>query len=364
MLIGKGTNNALRGYMKKFLLALVLIGFILLAVAIGITFTNPLLRRTPGRCRKSHVINGAPGAGTNYQIKIKVHYGSGIDSGEDVYLNHNSRIDFGDVRFMDDNGVTELDYWIQEKVNGYYAIFWVEVRDDLSYQSQVIYIYYGNNDATTTSSITDTFIIAMDTEGTAIGDTPPGWTDGSTRTSSATVQSDQSKYGTSSLKLVHAGWDQYGIIYKNGFSLPNTFAIEFAVRVSMSAQAIGEYDQVFEARSLSYTEAWLYHPCTYRGMYFWNRDSWRLMDSSVDTWYEVSIICDDGNDQVEAIYVDGVERLSGSKVFENAVRITSFLWRTTTSDTAGNMWLDGFRVRKYVEPEPTHGAWGVEEPVE
>jgi len=65
--------------------------------------------------RKSHVIESASGAGTNYQVRIKVHYGSGTDSGEDVYLNSHCRTDFGDVRFTDDDGVTLLDYWIEEK---------------------------------------------------------------------------------------------------------------------------------------------------------------------------------------------------------------------------------------------------------
>ncbi|UCH70034.1 MAG: hypothetical protein JSV29_07340 [Candidatus Bathyarchaeota archaeon] len=66
---------------------------------------------------------------------------------------------------------------------------------------------------------------------------------------------------------------------------------------------------------------------------------------------------------MEAIYVDGVERLGGSKSM-NPVTITSFSWTTTVYITAGNLWLDGFRVRKYVTPEPTHGAWGAEETVE
>ena len=49
--------------------------------------------------RKSHIINPVLGAGTNYQVQIKVHYGSGIDGGEDVYLNGKCRSDFGDIRF-------------------------------------------------------------------------------------------------------------------------------------------------------------------------------------------------------------------------------------------------------------------------
>jgi len=108
--------------------------------------------------RKSHVIESASGAGANYQIKIKVHYGSGTDSGENVYLNEHCRSDFGDVRFTDDDGVTELDYWMEKKVDSDYAIFWVEVKDDLSSSDATIYIYYGKSDAATTSNGKNTFL--------------------------------------------------------------------------------------------------------------------------------------------------------------------------------------------------------------
>jgi len=97
--------------------------------------------------RKSHVINSASGAGTNYQVKIKAHYGSGTDSGEDVYLNGKCRTDFGDIRFTDDDGETELDYWMEEKVDSDYAVFWIEIADDLSSSNATIYIYYGNSTA-------------------------------------------------------------------------------------------------------------------------------------------------------------------------------------------------------------------------
>ncbi len=118
--------------------------------------------------RKSHVINSVSGAGANYQINIKVHYGSGTDNGSDVYLNYNSRADFGDVRFTDDDGTTELDYWMQEKVDDDYAIFWVEVADDLSSNNQTIYVYYGNSSVSTTSNGTNTFIFFDDFSGPSL----------------------------------------------------------------------------------------------------------------------------------------------------------------------------------------------------
>jgi hypothetical protein len=98
--------------------------------------------------RKSHVINPASGAGTNYPIRITVHYNSGTDSGEHVYLNGKCRPDFLDIRFTRSDGITLLDFWLERKVDCYYAVFWVEIADDLSSNPVTIYIYYGNSSAT------------------------------------------------------------------------------------------------------------------------------------------------------------------------------------------------------------------------
>jgi len=97
--------------------------------------------------RKSHVINYAAGTSINYQVKVVVHYGSGTDSGADVYLNSHSRTDFGDVRFTDDDGTTLLDCWMESKVDSDKAVFWVKVADDLSTVNAAIYVYYGKADA-------------------------------------------------------------------------------------------------------------------------------------------------------------------------------------------------------------------------
>ena len=109
--------------------------------------------------RKSHTINGSPvGLLTNYVIRIVVHYGFGTDSGEDVYLDNNSRTDFGDIRFTGSDGSTQLDYWIEEKTDADHAVLWVEVdRINASPGSGTVYIYYGNNAATTTSNGKNTF---------------------------------------------------------------------------------------------------------------------------------------------------------------------------------------------------------------
>ena len=142
---------------QRLFIALLLV-FVLADGFLGVLlpFQIPAVKANPDwlegwQYRKSHVINPASGAGTNYPIKIVVHYGSGTDSGENVYLNSHCRADFGDVRFTASDGETLLDYWIEEKVDSDYAVFWVEIADSLSSSSVTIYIYYGKSDATTTS---------------------------------------------------------------------------------------------------------------------------------------------------------------------------------------------------------------------
>jgi hypothetical protein len=107
--------------------------------------------------RKSHVITSAVGAGTGYQVKMTVYYGSGSDSGQIVYCDGKCKADFGDLRFTGSDGVTLLDYWIEEQVDSDHATLWVEVAEDLS-SDVTIYMYYGNVSATTMSNGDNTFI--------------------------------------------------------------------------------------------------------------------------------------------------------------------------------------------------------------
>jgi len=105
--------------------------------------------------RKFHILN----VSREYTAPITVHYTSGVDSGQDVYVNAHCRTDFGDIRFTASDGITELSYWMEEKVDGDYAKFWVKM---LPANKTVIYIYYGNEYATTTSDGKNTFPVFYD----------------------------------------------------------------------------------------------------------------------------------------------------------------------------------------------------------
>ncbi|MFE3846247.1 DUF2341 domain-containing protein, partial [Thermoplasmatota archaeon] len=108
--------------------------------------------------RKQFIVNENSGSTlTDYQVPITVDYGSGEDNGDTVYVDGNSRSDFGDIRFTDATGLNEFDYWLEIKTDGVEALFWVEIDSLPASSDTSLYLYYGNSGATTSSNGNNTF---------------------------------------------------------------------------------------------------------------------------------------------------------------------------------------------------------------
>ena len=114
---------------------------------------------------KTHTLAGsADGALTNFQMSVTVHFGSGTDSGADVFLAGKCQTDFDDIRFTDAAG-TDIDYWRESKVDSDNAVFWVEVPSIPASPSTVdIRIYYSNAGAADAGNIRNTFLMGDDFE--------------------------------------------------------------------------------------------------------------------------------------------------------------------------------------------------------
>ncbi|TFF84009.1 DUF2341 domain-containing protein, partial [Candidatus Thorarchaeota archaeon] len=113
--------------------------------------------------RKSHVVEGASGAGSHYNIKLKVNHGTGTDAAGSVFCNGLCQPDFDDIRFTASDGETLLDYWTQESSYSDYAYFWVEVSESLDTDTS-IFVYYGNSGVSSVSDGTSTFLFFDDFE--------------------------------------------------------------------------------------------------------------------------------------------------------------------------------------------------------
>ncbi len=131
------------------------------SISVKLSFPDPL---NDWIFRKEHTINPSTGAGSNYQVRFIVHFGTGLDSGSNVYLDGHCQADFDDIRFTSSDGETELDYWVEETYLGENATVWVEIATDLSSSNQTIFLYYGNSEVSTTSNGTNTFLLFDDFE--------------------------------------------------------------------------------------------------------------------------------------------------------------------------------------------------------
>ena len=306
--------------------------------------------------RKSHIINSAAGAGTNYQICIKVYKGTGTDGTEQVsgvtagkvYCNNHCRDDFGDIRFTKDDTTTLLDYWMESKVNGDNAVFWIEIADDLSTVSRTIYVYYGKGDATTTSNGDNAFPVFIDHEAGNLSE----WTTWGAGTKTASQEHPHT--GSYDCKLTPP-------------TSPSSGGVE---------KATADYDAGYAYR------IWIYDVPTKAANYAENTyiidggnvelylgangaaDYYQYWDGS--GWINSSVLRTAGFHYFEfrlksghvLVIIDGTQVLDSTRL--NTATMSKF--RAYCYGANPNpSWFDDFLIRKWVDPEPSHGSWGSEE---
>jgi hypothetical protein len=310
--------------------------------------------------RKSHVINPAAGAGANYPVRITVHYGSGTDSGEHVYLNEHCKGSFNDVRFFDDDGVTPLDYWMESRVYGDRAVFWVKVNDDLSSNPQMIYVYYGNPSASrgdTPQNIDLWQLIEMNYDESEEGEVSFSKLDDTVLR--ITYPDPLSYYSEGEAFIVMPRDFLNGKkiqIHWRGYAPPDQEdweAGEVAVGCPVLLRThpstwFPEFPEDYEslvlmAYEIEYTDE--------GGWFEWRTDTSDIIDAS---W------CKEKYVMLEIISwgldIDWVKILDGG----DNVLLTYHFTGTVVMEQTGT-YCDYGLLRKYVSPEPSHGAWGPEE---
>lgn len=81
----------------------------------------------------------------DYQVLLNISY--------DAHM----QADFDDLRFINGSENTELDYWLESKVNSAYASIWVEVDQNITTSNYSFYMYYGNTTVSSASNPYTTF---------------------------------------------------------------------------------------------------------------------------------------------------------------------------------------------------------------
>jgi len=318
--------------------------------------------------RKSHVINSASGAGTNYPVKITCYYGTGTDSGGSVYLNSHSRTDFGDVRFTTSDGTTLLDYWMESYTASNNAVFWVEVADDLSSSNATIYVYYGKSSATRADNPQNIDLWQL-REHQKYTTFYPNIT--FTKPTGSVIRIDSYTAGASSMgqgyvfiimpksylngKKVQLYWNVY-------FSYADTRDLSLGRVIILNTElkrqqtlGINDIENLF-----TYIEATHYpSPLGTSGWKGWATHTSDVLDLSTFTSNYVTLmirLIDGWANQTVMVDVDWLKILDAS----NNVLLTFNFDQSVVMEQT-DTYEDYGLYRKYVSPEPSHGSWGSEE---
>jgi hypothetical protein len=306
--------------------------------------------------RKQHTINPAIGAGTGYQVKIVVHYGSGIDSGGDVYLSSHSRGDFADVTFTDNSGNTPLSYWQESETNNVSATYWVKINADLSSSSNYLYIYYGNLGQTVSGSNgTNTFLFFDDFSGDL-----SKWNIDPENTDAVSIYNGYLRQNPDSSQTKNQYFDTR-LMAKN-FTMTDA-AISYKVYLAGPDREISQLGFRVDSLSLNSGYAWRNQDQLNDGGFFeFSSGSWSQLGAtegpvSANTWYQVEIHAVGSNLQT---FVNGslVESITDSTNTSGGLISHVHGVNLTSSDY---VLISNVYVRKLVSSEPTQGAWGTEQ---
>jgi len=306
--------------------------------------------------RKSHVINAATGAGTLYQVKVTVHYTGTGGSGADVYLNSHCRTDFGDVRFTKSDGATLLDYWMESYTASTSAVFWVEVADDLSTNPVTVYLYYGKGDATTTSSGANTFIEWKNMETDPFTTYVTG--DGATHQ----IKTTQVKEGTYS--VYHDQHDQGQIGFSTSVGSTKKIIEFWYYKITPTSRDTTVTFHLTNNLGTTLGGALIYYSETGTTSWYDGTGHSGTGTFATNQWHLFTIVVDTNNNFFK-LWVDGTLSISSGTCYSKVP--TDYFGMVNTAGT-GNVpdyviqgYIDAWRVRKYVDPEPSHGSWGSEE---
>ena len=275
-----------------------------------------------------------------------------MDSDDDVFIGSNCRDDFGDIRFTDNDASTELDYWMESYVSGDYAIFWVEVTDNLSTDPVTIYIYYKDDNAMTTSDGDKTFLLFDDFLGSVVDATK--WTSYISGSSTITVADSKVRvYKGTTGSCYIKGKTYLSSCAMKAKTMSDQGAINNSIRMlcrlttsnwvqENSLEWIGNSPNEFKSYTTNIGQTAYVLTSPTANVY----NLWEILwKSAVKTTFKR-----DGT--IDKIHTTAIPTGTLTPNFNN-----------TYSAECGevSIYVDWTFVRKYADPEPVHGGWGTQE---
>jgi hypothetical protein len=317
--------------------------------------------------RKKHTITGAANAGIGYQMMFKVRRASGTDSDNIVYVSTKCKEDFSDVRFADADG-NVFTYAVTYRTADE-AWFWIKPSVDLS-ADQNIYIYYGNPDAHDESNVDQTFIFAEDWSNSTL---QPRW-----QLVSGSYDIDPSQ------KLFHSCSNNLMLKSANTVNFPSSYVVESFMGEQYSSPSFtmkAKPGDMYGTSTLwwrggfsiasgnistsDYGVAYANFGGSYPQQHFvqigvghGTGDAGYSYSYNKDNIYTEQFTIQRNSSNYFFVQVVGKMNWTEANV-ESSDRIYLFTFGSCPRD----LWVGGFKIRKYVSPEPAHGTWYSEEAI-
>ena len=284
-----------------------------------------------------------------------------------LVMKPNCRADFGDIRFTDSDGITELSYWMEQKVDGDYAVFWVKIPSiPQSPETKTIYIYYGKEDATTTSDGKATFDFFEGWETCDLA----GWTVNANGDGAAlvTCSSENPRSGSYSARVYTNDYSinawTYAFLQKlNIFSHSDNYKANFLMFLNLQdCNEKGGYRIGFEFTDGTGNKKRINYvfDLTRYGSTEWetglNSGDNRRIDLTPPTFGSYF--------KFERDVTQDFASKFGFNPYQNGYFFTGLIFENREDHTGtGNrlMFIDDLAIRKYISPAPSYGVWGSEE---
>ena len=302
--------------------------------------------------RKQFTLNNSGSDLTDYQLKFTVYRSSGSDSGFEVYVDTNCEEDYDDIRFTMANGAI-CPYWI-ESSDSSSATIWVKVPS-IPAGDTILYLYYGNPNATSVSNGDNTFVFFDDFNDNSLNTSK--WTVVSGG-GSATVYEQNNRLEISS--------DGSNRAYaRTATSFPSPYVLEFSAKKSENVETVchwdgniqGAYDLINTGYYAPMFVSW-FSPPLFQLIKFssGSQSALQSYSSSLDSnWHSYSVRTSSSGISVS---FDNTQILSTT----DTTRTTGYIGLSAReTPNAINAYYDTVRVRKWIDPEPTISSWGSEE---
>ena len=328
--------------------------------------------------RKSHLISSATNADVNYQIRFLVLYGSGSDSGMNVYTGGKCLTTFDDIRWTSSDGSTLLDYWQENSTASSNATYWVEITGNLTDASQTVYLYYGNTSAVSSlSNFDNTFIFGEPFSSTTLDSAKWNSTGTLVYTINATAHYVQFTGGST-----YTGSD--GFHSKNNPNIPTSnWIMESAYgekKGQYSYLTTSSIDQL-GGSNLNFHTTWAWTSSAYGLLFMMNVDAWAGYkhvswatghnntndaasgELSADTISLYSLWWAQPNaySQINASTTDPPVTIRGNSTISAAIVIVNIGVQKHASYPSATSRQGSFKIRRFVVPEPAYSTWGSEQ---